>query len=111
MYKRQNKRQRSKNLNLDVLFSEYSWSGGFIWVGKDDSRPAAYLEEYDPTPTPEALGLKGQRSGFTIELDRVDQLKEGDWIQALWYNKSGDPESPIIDALYCETDLKIGSHH
>ena len=42
------KRQREPDKNLDEFFSEYSWSGGFIWIQKPGTRPAAYLEEYDP---------------------------------------------------------------
>jgi len=45
--KKYDKRQREKDKNIDELFSEYSWSGGFIWVQKEGTRPAAYLESED----------------------------------------------------------------
>ena len=37
------KRQKEPDLNLDEYFSEYSWSGGFIWIQKPGTRTAPYL--------------------------------------------------------------------
>ncbi len=42
------KRQVEPDKNLDDYFSEYSWSGGFIWIQKPGVRTAPYLVEYDP---------------------------------------------------------------
>ncbi|MDH3267134.1 MAG: hypothetical protein OEM25_09225, partial [Gammaproteobacteria bacterium] len=41
------KRQQEPDINLDEFFSEYSWSGGFIWIQKPGTRPAPYLDAYD----------------------------------------------------------------
>ena len=42
------KRQVEPDKNLNDYFSEYSWSGGFIWIQKPGVRTAPYLAEYDP---------------------------------------------------------------
>lgn len=107
-----NKRERKPKKNLDVYFSEYSWSGGFIWIGTEDSRPAPYLEAFDPEPAPEAKALTGQRGGLelTISEDEAATLTAGQWIQISWYSRNG-PEGEIINALYGDTDVDVGSHH
>ena len=46
--KKYDKRQREKAKNIDELFSEYSWSGGLIWVQKPGTRAASYLENMTP---------------------------------------------------------------
>jgi hypothetical protein len=38
------KRQLEPEKNLDEYFSEYSWSGGFLWIQKPGTRAASYLE-------------------------------------------------------------------
>jgi len=105
-----NKRQRDKKTNLDVFFSEYSWTGGLIWVGKKDSRPAPYLEEFDKVEAPSATALSGTRGMLTLTIDEPAALKSGQWIDLRWYNRSGE-NAPIIKALYGDADVKVGSHH
>ena len=104
------KRQRDKKTNLDVYFSEYSWSGGFIWIGQKGSRPAPYLEEFDTVSTPDAKALTGKRGELTLTVNDTNALSSGQWMQILWYNKTGE-NSPIIIALYGDADVKVGSHH
>ncbi|MEM9837631.1 MAG: glycosyl hydrolase family 28-related protein [Pseudomonadota bacterium] len=103
------KRQREPENNLDVLFSEYSWTGGFFWVGKTGARAVPYLEELDERSTPLTLASQGERGGLTIEVDDSSAITEGDWIEIQWY--SDRPESGIIQSIYGDTELKIGSHH
>ena len=104
-----NKRQREKERNLDVLFSEYSWTGGFLWVGKDGARAVPYLEELDERTAPIATAIKGARESMTLTVDDPTNLKVGQWIDIMWY--SDKPESGIISSIYGATDLEIGSHH
>lgn len=106
---RYDKRQREADRNLDVLFSEYSWTGGFIWVGPRDHRAVAYLEEMDTRPRSVAAGVRGQRGGLTLTLDDASDVAPGSWIEVMWYSDS--PESGIIHSIYGDTDLEIGSHH
>ena len=107
-----NKRQKEKQNNLDVLFSEYSWSAGFIWVGEKNNRGFAYLDKYDPAPAPhlsEAIkGLRGKRQ-VTLTNNK-NNLAVGQRIQLLWHNKQGE-HGPLVKSLYDNTTVKIGSRH
>ena len=104
------KRQREPENNIDELFSEYSWSGGFLWIGPEGFRPAAYLERYDERPRRLARVREGSRGGRTLTLSKASDLSPGDRIQVLWYNQTGR-DAPILEQIYGETDLEIGSHH
>ncbi len=108
--KKYDKRQRTPALNLDVPFSEYSWSGGFFWIGAPNSRPSPYLEEFDKKPTPQAKSVSGARGALSLKLDNSSSLKKNQWIEIRWYNRDG-PEAGIIKALYGNADVKVGSHH
>lgn len=108
--KKYNKRQREPKNNLNVMFSEYSWTGGFIWVGQKDGRPAAYLEEFDVVPPVISNVVSGVRGEREVTVDNAEQLTPGQRIQVLWYNRKG-PDGPLINEIYGDTDLKIGAHH
>ena len=108
--KKYDKRQRERDRNIDILFSEYSWSGGFVWVGKPGARPAPYLERFDRKPRKLADVARGEAGSRTVVLRRPAQMSPGDRIEVRWYNREGE-NGPLIDAIYGETDLKIGSHH
>lgn len=104
------KRQRQKNQNLDVLFSEYSWSGGFIWVQKEGTRAASYLESNDPQITVITKALLGEAGSQTVKVDKAETLKVGDIVELQWFNRQGE-NGPLIKEIYGETNEKIGSHH
>ncbi|MDA8708728.1 glycoside hydrolase family 55 protein [Hellea sp.] len=104
------KRQREPKKNLDVLFSEYSWTGGFIWVGKTGARPAPYLEEFDKPEPALTIGTNGRRGETTLTVDDAADLKAGQRIQLLWYNKQGE-DGALISSLYGYTGEDVGSHH
>ena len=104
------KRQREPKKNLDVLFSEYSWTGGFIWTGKSGARPAPYLEELDKPEPALTIGLEGQRGETTLAVEDASDLKVGQRIQLLWYNKQGE-DGALISSLYGYTGKDVGSHH
>ena len=104
------KRQRQKNKNLDVLFSEYSWSGGFIWVQKEGTRAASYLESKDPKIVKVAQALQGTVGTQSVIIDSAKTLKVGDVLELQWFNRDGEGGA-LIKEMYGDTDVKIGSHH
>ncbi|MEO0607668.1 MAG: hypothetical protein AAFY82_05515 [Pseudomonadota bacterium] len=104
------KRQREPARNVDELFSEYSWTGGFIWVQKPDSRAAAYLVEYDPEIETLATLQSGTRGQRWVRAERTDNLNVGDALQIHWFNRDGEA-GPLLGELYGDTELAIGSHH
>ena len=104
------KRQVEPARNLDDYFSEYSWSGGFIWIQKPGVRPAPYLVEYDPEIEKLADIEAGARGARTIVLSSTADVKAGDIIQLQWINRTG-PEAGIIKSLYGTEYESAGSHH
>lgn len=104
------KRQREKDKNIDVLFSEYSWSGGFIWVQKQGTRPASYLEANDPDITSLANALKGTAGTQAVTVDDAQNLTAGDVLELQWFNRQGEGGA-LLKEMYGDTDVKIGSHH
>lgn len=108
--KQYDKRQRDIESNTDELFSEYSWSGGLIWVQKDGTRAAAYLESEDPKITVLANALTGQAGSRDIQIDETKNLNIGDVLELQWLNNKGE-SGPLLREIYGDTDLKIGSHH
>lgn len=104
------KRQREPARNIDELFSEYSWTGGFIWIQKPQTRAASYLEEFDPAIANLANIKSGARGSRFVEVDNPESLKPGHALQIQWFNRDGDT-GPLLREMYGETDLAIGSHH
>ena len=104
------KRHRVKEKNVDVPFSEYSWSGGFIWVQKEGTRAASYLESKDPKIVKIATALNAEVGSRTVEVNSVENLKVGDVLELQWFNRQGEND-PLIKEMYGDTDVKIGSHH
>lgn len=108
--KKYDKRQREKNKNIDVLFSEYSWTGGFIWVQKPGTRAASYLEELDPVITPLTTAVSGVAGALTLTVEDAGTLKKGDVYELQWLNRDGE-DGALLDEMYGDTEVKIGSHH
>ena len=104
------KRQREKENNIDLPFSQYAWSGGVIWTRQPGVRTKAYLDQYDEPPVVLATLSQGKRGEKLITAATIDQLKVGDVVQIEWYNKEGE-NSSLIQAMYGEKQFKIGSHH
>ena len=104
------KRQVEPDRNLNDYYSEYSWSGGFIWIQKPGVRAAPYLVEYDPKIEKLADIEAGARGARTIVLSSTAGIDAGDIIQLQWINRTG-PNAGIIKSLY-ETEYEsAGSHH
>ncbi|MCY4157555.1 MAG: glycosyl hydrolase family 28-related protein [Gammaproteobacteria bacterium] len=104
------KREFDPDRNLNDYFSEYSWSGGFIWIQKPGMRAAPYLVEYDPEIEKLADIEAGARGARTITLASVADIDPGDIIQLQWINRAG-PDAGIIKSLYGAEYRSAGSHH
>jgi hypothetical protein len=104
------KRQKEPDLNLDDYFSEYSWSGGFIWIQKPGVRTAPYLVEYDPEIVKLADIQSGARGDQRVVLTEDANIRAGDIVQVQWINRSG-PDAGIIKSLYGSEAATAGSHH
>ena len=104
------KYERQRDANLDTLFSEYSWSGGFIWSRVPGGRHATYLERYDrPIETVSAI-RSGKQFARELVVENPSALKVGDVLQINWHNRAG-PDGALVKSLYGDTKEKIGSRH
>ena len=104
------KRQREPNKNIDEYFSEYSWSGGFIWVQKEGTRPAPYLEKYDPEIIALAHATAGKIGSHEITVANTDNVKVGQVLELQWLNRDGE-QGALLTELYNNTEVAIGSNH
>ncbi|MEM8981777.1 MAG: hypothetical protein AAGC71_02030 [Pseudomonadota bacterium] len=104
------KRQIEPDKNLNDYFSEYSWSGGFLWIQKPGVRTAPYLVEYDPTINKLTDIAEGARGDQNIVVSSSTGINAGDIVQLQWINSDG-PAAGIVKALYGADADKAGSHH
>ncbi|WP_241910419.1 hypothetical protein [Pseudotamlana carrageenivorans] len=104
------KRQREKEHNIDLAFSQYAWAGGFIWTRVPDVRVKAYLDKYDQPVDVLAQVSNGKRGSFSFEVSDVQLLKVGDVVELQLFNKDGE-HGAIISELYKNEKVKVGSHH
>jgi len=104
------KRQREKKNNIDLPFSQYSWSGGMIWTQVPGERVKSYLGTYDTPKNVLAQVKKGERGEMIFQVSEMKNLKVGDVVQLELFNKNGE-KGEIISDLYKNTNLKVGSHH
>lgn len=106
------KRERIPDQNLDVLFSEWSWNGGFIWTRTPGGRHATYLEEYD-RPIEEITDITaGARNTATLTVADTSGLSIGDVVQIHWHNRAGE-DGPLIAEIYGEdrSGFPVGDRH
>jgi hypothetical protein len=104
------KRQREKKHNIDLPFSQYAWTGGFIWTRVPNVRVKSYLKKYEQPYNILANIISGKRGEFSLKTNNTDKLKVGDVVLLQLFNKDGK-EGQIISDLYKKSDVKIGSHH
>ncbi len=104
------KRQREKENNIDLPFSQYAWCGGIIWTQVPGERVKSYLGSYDISQNVLAKVSKGNRGENMFYANDVKSLKVGDVVQLELFNKTGE-KSNIITDLYKNTNVKVGSHH
>lgn len=107
---KENKYQQEPDQNIDHLFSEYSWTGGFIFIGPEGTRPVSYDGSKDQRLPVLANAMSGKQFDRYLTVDRTANLKVGDVVQLQWYSGDGE-NSQIIKSLYGDTKLPIGSHH
>jgi hypothetical protein len=104
------KRQREPENNIDLPFSQYAWSGGFIWTQVPNERVKSYLDKYEPTPSVLAKVSQGNMGEHVITVSEVKGLKVGDVVELQLFNKDGQ-KGEIIKDLYNNANVKPGSHH
>lgn len=104
------KRQREKDNNLDLPFSQYAWSGGFIWTQVPNERVKSYMEKYDSKLNVLAKVLTGKRGTNTFAISEANGLKVGDVVELQLFNKEGE-SGELIKTLYNGAKVKPGSHH
>ncbi|WP_281865889.1 DUF4955 domain-containing protein [Flavobacterium sp. GSB-24] len=104
------KRQREPENNIDLPFSQYAWSGGFIWTQIPNERVKSYLDKYEPEPNILAKVSSGKMGEFVINISEVKNLKVGDIVELQLFNKDGE-NGEIIKDLYQGAKVKPGSHH
>ncbi|MTH16082.1 hypothetical protein GKZ88_10910 [Flavobacterium sp. LC2016-01] len=104
------KRQRENENNIDLPFSQYAWSGGFIWTQIQGERVKSYLDKYEPESAILAKVSSGKMGEFTINVSEVKNLKAGDIVELQLFNKDGE-NGEIIKDLYQGANVKPGSHH
>jgi hypothetical protein len=120
--KREDKYERQPDQNINFLFTEYSWSGGFIFIGPKGTRPVSYdgtKDKRDPVIT-EAVA--GKQFSKTVTVKNPKALKVGQVVQLQWFSGEGE-KSAILKSLYGDMEpwnakqtaksmkLAIGSHH
>lgn len=104
------KRQRESENNIDLPFSQYAWSGGFIWTQIPGERVKSYLDKYEPESNSLAKVSSGKMGEHIITVSDVKGLKVGDIVELQLFNKDGE-NGEIITDLYQGAKVKPGSHH
>lgn len=106
------KRAQLASQNLDVIFSEWSWNGGFIWTRFPNGRHATYLDEFDPPIEEVADIASGARGARELIVPNASALSVGDVLQIHWHNREGE-NGPLIAELYGENreGFPVGSRH
>jgi len=104
------KRQIEKQNNIDLPFSQYAWSGGFLWTQVPNERVKSYLEKYDPKLNVLAKVITGKRGSNTFTISDANGLKVGDVVELQLFNKEGE-NGELIKTLYNGAKVKPGSHH
>lgn len=105
-----NKRQKEKENNINLPFSQYAWSGGYIWTKVPDVRVKPYLQKYEKPYNVLAEISQGKRGEFSFKASNIKNLKVGDVVELQLFNKDGK-DAAIISDLYKIDVKKIGGHH
>ncbi|MDP5104147.1 MAG: hypothetical protein NWP98_09495 [Erythrobacter sp.] len=120
--KHENKFEVIPDQNINFLFSEYSWSGGFLLVGPKKGRPVSYDPARDRRTPVLADPVSAAQFARMIKVKDASSLKVGQVVQVQWYSVDG-PDSAILRSMYSDLSdwneseagtaapLKIGSHH
>lgn len=97
----ENKLQIEPERNINLPFSPYSWTGGFIWVSAQQSRPFAYLDRFEEKPAAPAKNplLSGKANALSVRTNADSKLKAGDWVRIQWFSTRGK-QSALIEQIY-----------
>ncbi|MBX2848460.1 MAG: right-handed parallel beta-helix repeat-containing protein, partial [Acidiferrobacterales bacterium] len=77
---------------------------------KEGTQAAPYLQKYDPKIKLVAKALQGQAGSREVLVKNSKKLRVGDVLELQWFNRKGE-SGALLNELYGQTDLKIGSHH
>jgi Ribose-5-phosphate isomerase/Pectate lyase superfamily protein len=97
--KREAKYQVEPDQNINFLFTEYSWSGGFILIGPKKYRAASYLSEHDKRDVVLAQALAGKQFDRQLTVTDTAKLKVGQVVQLQWFASAAE-NSPILKSIY-----------
>jgi len=106
----QNKIQKEKENNISLPFSQYAWSGGFLWTQVPGKRVKSYLSKYDTPLVVLGMISRATKDTKVFKVDKINKLKEGDVVEIQWFNKQGKSGS-LLEELYGDEGIYIGSHH
>ena len=105
-----NKIQSIDDLGVEVPYSLYAWTGGFIWTRVKGKRIKPYMKKYNTKPKVLAQIENGVRGEHILKVNNSNKLNVGDIVSINWYNTEG-PQSSLIDHIYDNQDVKVGSRH
>lgn len=106
-----NKRQVEPKFGVNAPFSQYSWSGGYLWVAKKGKNYKSYnVPSFDHTINSYANALAGQQGAHEITVDDSSKIAEGQAYKLCWFNKDGE-EGSFLKHLYDDQDVEIGCYH
>jgi hypothetical protein len=97
--KRENKYQVEPDQNINFLFTEYSWSGGFILIGPKKYRAASFLSELDKRDAVLTQAVSGKQFERELTVADTAKLKVGQVVQLQWFANAGE-NSPILKSIY-----------
>jgi len=104
------KRQIEKERGINKPFSLFAWSGGYIWTNYPGARAKEYLSKYNTPRNVLAKILEGKRGENILKVEDASNLKVGSIVRVNWFNIEGE-ESSLVNYLYDDQDVKIGSRH
>jgi hypothetical protein len=107
---REDKVQREPENGINTLFSEWSWSGGFLFVGRAGARVNSYDAALDRAPDRITDGVIGRQHMRQLTVADASSLRAGQIIRLQWFARGGRA-SPIVQSIYGDTDQQVGSHH
>lgn len=105
-----NKRQIEKARGINEPFSLYAWSGGYIWTNYPDGRGKEYLSKYNKPKNVLTKIVEGKRGDNYFTVEETSKLEIGKIVRINWYNVEGK-KSSLVDYLYDNQNVKIGSRH
>ncbi|WP_299604040.1 hypothetical protein [uncultured Aquimarina sp.] len=102
--------QKEKENNISIPFSQYAWSGGMFWTRVPGVRVKSYLQKYNLQPSILGTISSAKRADLIFKTNKNHELKVGDIVEIQWFNRQGE-NGKLLNELYGNEDLKIGSHH